>query len=136
MNATSGGAGQKRALIPEDFREAARALNMSPGIVSGNHVFLTGVTGSGPDGEMSDDPETQFRNVFRKIAGVLAVAGLTLEAVVEMTSYHVGLREHFDLFDGVRLEAFDEPYPAWTAVEVALLRRKGALVEVRVVAQI
>ncbi len=134
MNA-SAGAGRKRALIPDDFREAANALNMSPGIVSGNHVFLTGVTGSNPDGAMPDDPKTQFLNVFNKIAGVLAVADLTLDAVVEMTSYHVGLHTHFDLFDAVRLEMFEVPYPAWTAVEVALLRREGALVEVRAVAQ-
>jgi enamine deaminase RidA (YjgF/YER057c/UK114 family) len=79
--------GQKRVLIPPDFREAAEKLNMSPGIVSGDHVFLTGVTGSDPTGLMPAEPEAQFRNIFQKIAGVLAVADLTLDAVVEMTSY-------------------------------------------------
>lgn len=51
-----------------------------------------------------------------------------------MTSYHVGLREHFDLFNAIRLESFEDPYPAWTAVEVAGPRREGAIVEVRVIA--
>ena len=128
--------GQKRVLIPPDFREAAEKLNMSPGIVSGDHIFLTGVTGSDPTGLMPAEPETQFRNIFQKIAGVLAVADLTLDAVVEMTSYHVGLREHFDLFDEVRLQFFKQPYPAWTAVEAAMLRREGAIVEVRTIAHI
>ena len=65
---------------------------------------------------------------------MLREAGLTFRSVVEMTSYHVGLRDHFDLFDAVRLEHVEEPYPAWTAVEVAGLRRDGALVEIRVIA--
>lgn len=128
--------GRKRVLIPPDFREVAEKLNMSPGIVSGDHVFLTGVSGSDPTGLMPAEPEAQFRNIFQKIAGVLAVADLTLDAVVEMTSYHVGLREHFDVFDDVRLQFFNQPYPAWTAVEAAMLRRVGAIVEVRAVAHI
>ncbi len=107
---------------------------MSPAIVSGDHVFLTGVTGAGPDGVMPDDLETQFRAVFDKIVFLLDQAGLSPRAVVEMTSYHVGLRDHFDLFSAVRADYVGDPYPAWTAVEVAGLRRPGACVEVRVVA--
>jgi enamine deaminase RidA (YjgF/YER057c/UK114 family) len=112
----------------------ADQLKMTPAIVSGNHVFLTGVTGSDTRGLMPDDPETQTRNAFEKIGSVLQEGGLTFRSIVEMTTYHVGLREHFDLFDRIRLEYLDEPYPAWTAVEVAGLRREGAIVEIRVIA--
>ncbi|MBD2745086.1 RidA family protein [Microvirga sp. BT688] len=124
----------KRAIIPPDFRAAADRLKMSPGIVSGDHVFLTGVTGSDTHGRMPDDAETQIRNAFEKIGSVLRAGGLTFESIVEMTTYHVGLRDHFDIFDRIRLEYLDEPYPAWTAVEVAGLRREGAIVEIRVIA--
>ena len=124
----------KRAIVPPEFRAAAEQLRMSPAIVSGGHVFLTGVTGGDAQGRMPDDPETQFRNVFQKIGLVLRAGGLTFRSVVEMTTYHVGLRGHFDLFDAVRLEHVSEPYPAWTAVEVANLRREGAIVEIRIVA--
>jgi hypothetical protein len=41
----------KHALIPPQVQAAAEALQMSPGIVSGNLIFLTGTTGSGPDGQ-------------------------------------------------------------------------------------
>ncbi len=51
-----------------------------------------------------------------------------------MTTYHVGLRAHFELFDKVRLDYLPAPYPAWTAVEVAGLRREGAVVEIRAIA--
>jgi len=126
----------RQAIIPTDVKEAAEALNMSPGIVSGGHLFLTGVTGSGPKGEMPNETETQFRNAFKKIGLVLDTAGVDFDAVVEMTSYHIGLRQHFDLFDKVRSEVFTAPTPAWTAIEAAGLRRKGAVVEIRVIAYI
>jgi len=126
----------KRPIIPPQFRMAAEQLKLSPALVSGNHVFLTGVTGSDADGQMPDDPEVQIRNAFDKIGLVLRHADLTFGAIVEMTSYHVGIHDHFELFAGVRAEYVQEPYPAWTAVEVAGLRREGAIVEIRVVASI
>ncbi|WP_254899154.1 hypothetical protein [Thalassococcus arenae] len=46
----------KRALVPPAFAETAQRLAMSPGILSNGHVFLTGVTASGPDGTMPADP--------------------------------------------------------------------------------
>ncbi len=124
----------KRAIVPPAFAAAAARLNMSPAILSGGFLFLTGVTGGDAEGRMPADAEAQIRNAFAKVEAVLEEAGLTLDAVVEMTSYHVGLREHFDLFDAIRLERLSEPYPAWTAVEVAGLRREGAVVEIRAVA--
>lgn len=125
-----------RAVVPPAFRAAAERAKMSPGILSGNHVFLTGVTGSDPQGGMPHDPEAQFRSAFDKIGAVLQEAGLTFRSVVEMTSYHVGLRDHFEVFDSVRLDYVREPYPAWTAVEAGGLRREGALVEIRVIASL
>lgn len=126
----------KTALIPPDFAATAAALAMSPAIVSGDHVFLTGITASAPDGTLPADAGAQFEAVFAKARDLLATAGLTIDAIVEMTSYHIGLRDHFDTFDKIRRASFSAPYPAWTAVEVAGLRREGALVEVRFTARI
>jgi enamine deaminase RidA (YjgF/YER057c/UK114 family) len=83
---------------------------------------------------MPEDPETQFRRVFEKIGLVPHEAALAFQSIVEMTSDHVGLREHLDLFNAIRLEFLEDAYPAWTAVEVAGLRHGGAIVEVRVIA--
>lgn len=125
-----------KSLVPTGSEKAMRALALSPGVVSGDHVFLTGMTGSDAAGMMPSDPEAQFHNAFAKIGAVLAEAHLGFEAIVEMTSYHVGLRSHFDLFNSVRRQYVREPFPAWTAVEVAGLRRDGALVEIRVIASL
>jgi len=124
----------RKALFPAGSESQATQIKVSPGIMSGDHVFLTGVTGSRPDGAMPDQAEDQFRSAFEKIGSVLAEAGLSHNAIVEMTTYHVGIHDHFDLFNEIRCEYVSEPFPAWTAVEVAALRRPGAIVEIRVVA--
>ncbi len=129
----------RQALFPAGGSEAsANQIKLSPGILSGSHVFVTGMTGGArADGTMPNDLEEQFRLAFDKIGAVLREAGLTHDAIVEMTSYHVGLQAHFDLFNAVRADYVSQPYPAWTAVEVAGLRREGgAAVEIRVVAAI
>ena len=124
----------RTVIIPAGLEEHCARLGMSPGVLSHAHIFLTGVTGSAADGIMPETEEAQFHACFRKIGSVLAEAGLGLDSVVDMTSYHVGLRAHFDLFDRVRRIHLSDPFPTWTAVEVAGLRREGAVVEIRAVA--
>lgn len=127
---------QQRAIIPSALKNAAKSLNMSPAIVSGDHLYLTGATGGEIDGTMPIAPQRQFRNCFDKIGLILNEADVSFGSIVEMTTYHVGLRDHFDVFDKIRLEYLRDPYPAWTAVEVAGLRREGAIVEIRIIANI
>ncbi len=125
---------RKQAIMPEAVRQSAEALRMSPGLLAGEYLFLTGSTGGDAEGVMPADPAEQMRNAFDKIGHVLAKAGLGFDALVEMTTYHVGLRDHFDAFDEIRLSYCAPPYPAWTAVEVAGLRREGAVIVIRAIA--
>ena len=125
----------QRAIYPGGLSADDVPLNLSPAILSNGHLFLTGITGSGPDGTMPDDPETQFRAAFDKIGAVLAGGGAGFGDIVEMTSYHIDIGRHFDVFEVVHGSYVAPPYPAWTAVEVAGLRRAGALVEIRVIAR-
>lgn len=126
---------RKRAIIPHEVAAASRKLQLSPAMWSRGHLFMTGVTGSLPDGSLSDDPNTQFRSVFKKIGATLEAAGADFSSIVEMTSYHVDIDQYFDRFADVRAAYVRAPFPAWTAVGVAGLRRPGALVEVRVIAE-
>jgi enamine deaminase RidA (YjgF/YER057c/UK114 family) len=97
-------------------------------------LFLSGVTGTRADGSVDDDPTTQFEQAFQHLRLYLEAAGATLEDLVEITSYHVGLREHLDAFVAVKDRHVVKPYPAWSAIGVAELITPGALVEIRAVA--
>ncbi|MDF1792077.1 MAG: Rid family hydrolase [Thalassobaculaceae bacterium] len=123
-----------KAVIPAALK-SYYDWKMSPGLISGDHVFLTGFTGTGADGRCSADPETQFRTAFGQVEMVLREAGLDFFAVVEMTTYHIGLRVHLDLFRAVRSEFVGEPYPAWTAIEVSGFASADTIIEIRVVAR-
>lgn len=63
----------------------------------------------------------------------MAAADLTFDDVVEMTTYHVGLREHLSAFIKVTDEFVGDPYPAWTAIGVSELITEGTLAEIRVI---
>lgn len=122
-------------IIPSELQSYVDDWRMSPGLEHNGFIFMTGFTGAGADGALSDDPEEQIRAAFEKVGLVLRHAGLGFEHIVEMTSYHVGLRAHLETFKRVRAEHVVEPYPAWTAIEVAGFVRESAIVELRVIAR-
>jgi enamine deaminase RidA (YjgF/YER057c/UK114 family) len=96
-------------------------------------VRLTGHTGD-RDGGFSPDPEEQIRQTFVNVGATLAEAGLGWADVVELTSYHVGLRDQADALLRVAGEFLDSPYPAWTAVGVSELFEPEGGREIRCVA--
>ncbi|MEM9639572.1 MAG: Rid family hydrolase [Pseudomonadota bacterium] len=124
------------AVIPPQMAALERDWQMSPGIISNGHVFLTGFNGCPLDGPPSPDPETQIATAFDAVELVLREAGLGFGNVVEMTSYHVGLADHLSLFRRMRAARISRPYPAWTAIEVAGFATPGVIVELKVVARL
>ncbi|WP_299502279.1 Rid family hydrolase [uncultured Roseobacter sp.] len=124
------------ALIPPAMAALERDWQMSPGLVSNGHVFLTGFNGCPLEGAPSPDPETQITTAFDMVEMVLAEAGLSFADVVEMTSFHVGLADYLSLFRRLRAERISRPYPAWTALEVAGFATPGVIVELKVVARL
>ena len=121
--------------VPAALQSYYDDWHMSPGLEADGFVFFTGFTGAGPDGSLSPIPEEQMRHAFAKVGMVLAEAGLAFADIVEMTTYHVGLRDHADTFRHIRSDYVVEPYPAWTAIEVAGFIREGAVIEIRVIAR-
>jgi len=67
---------------------------------------------------------------------VLKAAGGSLDDVVEMTSFHVGLNEHMRAFMAAKDEHLSEPWPAWTAIGCTELAMPGGLAEIRATAHI
>lgn len=124
-----------RAIVPEAMQPLYDDWRMSPGLACNGFVFLTGLNGVWPDGRVSSDPARQIKDAFAQVELVLHEAGLNFGHVVEMTSYHVGLRDHLNLFKSLRADYVREPYPAWTAIEVAGFASEGVIVELRVIAR-
>jgi enamine deaminase RidA (YjgF/YER057c/UK114 family) len=124
----------RKSFTPDSLSHYCDGWHMSPGIASNGLLFLTGMTGNRGDDTFASDPDEQIRDAFAKITDVLNEAGLDYSKVVEMTSYHVGISDHIDVFRMIRDEHVVEPYPAWTAIEVSGFITDGAIVEIRVVA--
>jgi enamine deaminase RidA (YjgF/YER057c/UK114 family) len=123
-----------RPIVPQELQAYNEDWHMSPGLIAGGLLFMTGMTGYRPDDTFATDPEQQIRDAFTKIGSVLEEAGLNWGNLVEMTSYHIGLQDHIDMFRQVRDEHIREPYPAWTAIEVTGFATPGAMVEIRATA--
>ncbi len=125
----------KRTLTTPEFADYPDKWHFSPVLDSGDFVFFSGVTGTRADLSVAADPETQFRDAFGFLKANLAVADLTFDDVVEMTTYHVDLRRHLGAFIRVKDEFVLPPYPAWTAIGVSELITKGTLAEIRAIAK-
>jgi enamine deaminase RidA (YjgF/YER057c/UK114 family) len=125
----------RKVILTPEFAHYSRDWHFSPGIDTGDFVFFSGITGTRPDRSIATDSETQFRDAFSILKSNLAQAGLEFPNIVELTTYHVGLRQHLNAFMKVKDESIAEPYPAWTAIGVSELISDGALAEIRVIAR-
>jgi enamine deaminase RidA (YjgF/YER057c/UK114 family) len=98
-------------------------------------LYLSGVTGTDQNGRVSSDPSEQFEQAFVHLRLYLEVAGASMRDLVELTTYHVALRDHLDAFIAAKDRHIGAPYPAWSAIGVSELITAGALVEIRAIAQ-
>ncbi|WP_223274873.1 RidA family protein [Tateyamaria sp. syn59] len=127
---------ERGVIVPEGMQDLVRDWRMSPARVSGDHVFLTGFNGCPVDGPPPSDPVAQMRVAFDTVTAVLAAGDLDWSNVVDMTSFHVGLRDHLEDFKTIRAGYVQQPYPAWTAIEVAGFATDGVIVELKIVARL
>lgn len=123
----------------EHFRAAGleafeNRWHFSHAVAARGLLLLSGVTGTRVDGVVPSDPAEQFEQAFVHLGLYLQAAGASLGDVVELTSYHVDLRQHLDAFITAKDRHLVAPYPAWSAIGVSQLITEGALVEIRAVA--
>lgn len=126
----------QQAIFPEALEDAVAATGFSPAVRAGDFLFLTGATGSMEDGSMPSDPAMQARSALSKVNSILEATGADERHIVEMTTYHTDIATTFAPVQSAVEAVFSKPLPAWTAVEVAALRRSGAVVEFRFVAHV
>lgn len=125
---------ERTPVIPPGAEAHYDEWKLSPGLRVGRTLYCSGQIGMAHDGSIPADPEQQFTLVFENLGAVLRAAGASFEDVVELTSFHVGLRRDLDVFLAVKDRYVGRPYPAQTAIGVAELGLPGLLVEVRAIA--
>lgn len=105
----------------------------SPGIKTGNFVFLSGQLGINPEtGTMPEGAVEQAKQSLANVEALLAEAGATFADVVKTTVYLTDIAD-FAAVNEVYAGKFVEPFPARSAFQVTALPA-GGLVEIEVVA--
>lgn len=83
---------------------------------------------------MIEDPQEQFHAMWENLRIVLEAANCTFDDVVEVTSYHVEMSKHMDIFRTAKNEVFPGGTYALIRIGVSELARPGLLAEVKCVA--
>jgi enamine deaminase RidA (YjgF/YER057c/UK114 family) len=123
-------------VVPKGMEMAYERFHFAPAVRAGGLLRCSGQLGTDERFVAVAEPEAQFVQAFENVRRVLAAAKLDFADVIEMTTFHVGLREHLGAFVAVKDRYLAEPYPAWTAIGVVELAVPGALVEIRVTARL
>lgn len=100
----------------------------------GDLVFVSGQIPVNPaTGLMADTVEEQAAQSLANIKAILAEAGLTMANVVKTVIFLADIND-FAAVNQVYAQAFSEPYPARSCVQVAAIP-KGARLEIECIAK-
>jgi len=111
-------------------------FSYSAAVRAGDLIYVAGQIGLNPDGTVPQDDVVQFRNAFERLKIILEEAGASLDDIVELVSYHVGLQKegHLASFVQVKNDYITAPYPTWTILGIEELARPGLVIEIKAVA--
>jgi len=124
-------------VFPAKKSPAYDAYGYSAAVRSGGFLFVSGQVGVDGDGVAIKEPGAQFKAAFANLGAVLEAADCGFDNVVDVTSFHVNMFEHFDKFAAAKQRVFGvEPYPNWTAIGVVNLADPDLLLEIKVTARL
>lgn len=125
-----------RLIIPPGMEHAVPQFGYAPGLVSGGFLFMAGQLGRDDSGQVIADPEAQITRAWQNVLSILHAAGASVADLVDVTSFHVGLREHLALYKTVRDRFMQGHTPPWTAIGAGELSRPGLIVEIKGIARL
>ncbi len=126
----------REVIVPAGMAAIVQRAGYAPAVRVGGLLFCAGQVGRDADMNVIEDPEQQFEACWNNVSSLLAEAGCRFADIVEMTTYHVDMRQHMDVFRDVKNLVFPRGTCAWTCIGVSELAHPGLLVEIKVVAAI
>ena len=124
---------ERRVIQPEGYKPTPSPL--SPGILVGNTLYLSGSTGGDPTtGQLVPGGfEPEMRQVMANMMTVLTAADMDLSNVVQVTTYLADMAD-YGRYNEIYREFFTvEPLPVRATVAVRELAR-GAVIEMMMIA--
>jgi enamine deaminase RidA (YjgF/YER057c/UK114 family) len=127
---------KQQVFIPEGMEELCATYHHAPAMRVGNLVWTSGQVGMSDNGQIPDTVTEQAELAFQNLQRVLECAGATMDDVVELQTFHVGLPNGSAEFRAVKDRYFPNTTPAWTGLGVSFVALPGVLLEVKAVAVI
>ena len=123
---------KKKVVVPPGTKIGP---NYSPGIQSGDTLYVSGQTGTDPKtGKVSDNFEEEVKQCLANIGAVLHAGGYDFSDAVAVQVYLTDM-DLFPRMNAVYTQTFKEPRPTRTTVGVAKLAGPGAHIEITVTAR-
>lgn len=121
--------------IKTDHHKAVyEAYGYVPGATaSGRFAFISGQFGMEEDGSVIDDPQMQIARAFANLGEIVKAIPASPRDVVDITTFHIGLREHYQIVSTEKKKFFGDWHPAWTAIGITELGIEGLILEIRAV---
>lgn len=117
-------------IVPAFWRPFFESSGVPAALRDDDTLHVTGHTGEDEDLAFSPDAAHQIRRTFLNLDATLREAGFAWADVVELRSFHVGIRGQAEALLTIAGEFLPSPFPAWTAVGVAELWDEGSVIEV------
>jgi len=118
----------------DGYRAAFEKYGFSPAVKSKGFLFISGQVGARPDGTAPESVADQTEWALKRVEELLRIAGLGLEDLVDVTSYHVDIENTLPDFMEAKRKFIKAPYPAWSIIGISGLSRPELKVEIRAVA--
>ena len=111
-------------------------VGYAPATKAGNLVFVSGQTGTGPNGLVQGGIREQVQQTFKNVEAVLKAAGAKMSDVTKITCFLV--REgDYKVYAEERIKAFAaDSLPASSTIVVRALAKPEFLVEIEAIAVI
>ena len=124
----------RREIIPPGMENIRERFHYAPGLLVGDTLHIAGQVGRDANLRVVEGTEAQMVQAFENVKKVLTAAGATFDDVVDMTTYHVAIDEHWPAFIEVKKRMLPRSAFPWTAIGVAALADPAFLLEVKATA--